>query len=334
MPTPSNKKKQNKRKFLVAEPLPPAKCLDRPSPSAAPNAVPSEPPAQPSGISFHDFITVAEFSDVMEFFRIASATSEGGNLLSIWERAFKEGQDRGYEMGESACAHKEYDKETEYAHKEYNRGYDEGFDEGLYIGMRKPILTTSAVQTDFEPTALTTSATQTDSLAALPAPTDLILEPTTDSAPAIPTHIPPNPPIDPPENIPSKSSATNAASPQLDWAEDVVVSPPMFKKSPPPRDLSILRSSISPPFSSLQRRKKRSSACGSQQKRPNHWRNFPAPEFTPKTPQCRSHAQTHQAKPATPPAVLAANDTLNWDIDPRLADLSRALTALGWIRKV
>ncbi|KAJ7900653.1 hypothetical protein B0H14DRAFT_2671366 [Mycena olivaceomarginata] len=78
----------------------------------------------------------------------------------------------------------------------------------------------------------------------------------------------------------------------------------MFPKSPPPavaRDFSGLRSGVSQPFSSLQRRHRR-------------------------TPRTLPRSQSNQNSCFRPPPAV------DWDRDPRLRDLSRALTALGWMR--
>ncbi|KAJ7886449.1 hypothetical protein B0H14DRAFT_2697503 [Mycena olivaceomarginata] len=117
----------------------------------------------------------------------------------------------------------------------------------------------------------------------------------------------------------------------------------MFPKSPPPavaRDFSGLRSGVSQPFPSLQRRHRRTPRTlpRSQSNQNSCFRRttlHPRPtknheavstprmrfmsSFTPRT------STLHVPIGKAPPAV-------DWDRDPRLRDLSRALTALGWMR--
>ena len=111
----------------------------------------------------------------------------------------------------------------------------------------------------------------------------------------------------------------------LNWADDAAELP--ISSAVPtkqPRDLSGLRSQhfSKSPFSSLQRRRPK---CN---KNRNHFINlksqyhhhhaFSSPFY---------HFQKSHYHPQSPFSV-----SLNWDQDPRLADLSTALRALGWIR--
>ncbi|KAJ7748456.1 hypothetical protein B0H14DRAFT_3604113 [Mycena olivaceomarginata] len=136
-----------------------------------------------------------------------------------------------------------------------------------------------------------------------------------------------------------------AAAPPLDWAEDAGDLPvPMFPKSPPPavaRDFSGLRSGVSQPFSSLQptppAHTENSFPALNQikirvfavlhrihdQQKITRLHLLPACVLCPPSP--RSTSTLHVPIGKAPPAV-------DWDRDPRLRDLSRALTALGWMR--
>ncbi|KAJ7875185.1 hypothetical protein B0H14DRAFT_2716684, partial [Mycena olivaceomarginata] len=131
-----------------------------------------------------------------------------------------------------------------------------------------------------------------------------------------------------------------AAVPPLDWAEDTGDLPVHPFPTPQPsaaRDFS-LRSGISQPFSSLQRRYRRTSRPLSRSQsnqnsysrrttphpRPTKNReaaSTPRMQFMPSFASRTSTLHVPIGKP--PPAV-------DWDRDPRLRDLSRALTALGW----
>jgi hypothetical protein len=109
---------------------------------------------------------------------------------------------------------------------------------------------------------------------------------------------------------------TIVASAHFNWADDTASLPTQnMPSSLPPRDLSGLRSSKSNPFSSLQHRAKR---------------------FTHHSHQCRRHhsrfnfnsfySPHHNSFKPTPP-----HSHLDWESDPQLSDLSRALKALGWV---
>jgi hypothetical protein len=99
----------------------------------------------------------------------------------------------------------------------------------------------------------------------------------------------------------------------FNWAEDAA-SLPILPTQPPPRNLSVLRSSCSAPFSSLQRRKKRFRAPFS----------LPSNHYTSSSTPFQRFSRHH------PPPVISPH--LDWSSDPRLSDLSRSLKALGWIR--
>ena len=124
----------------------------------------------------------------------------------------------------------------------------------------------------------------------------------------------------------------------LNWADDaesLPISLPILPSHPPPRDLSVLCSSSRKPFASLQRRDKRSQANFSQSFRNRQpfimprqtfsRRRFRLPHFST-TPFWPDQVQPHRTPRFSP------SSTLNWDGDPRLFELSRALNALGWVR--
>jgi hypothetical protein len=93
-----------------------------------------------------------------------------------------------------------------------------------------------------------------------------------------------------------------------------------------PRDMvSNLRSSTINPFLSLQRR------C----RRPRKLHRF----VNPRSHFCCHHtfqkSDFHSSPPLAPrhPSRLHIPPSLNWDQDPRLADLTNALRLLGWVRR-
>lgn len=113
----------------------------------------------------------------------------------------------------------------------------------------------------------------------------------------------------------------------FNWADDAAELPTLsIQPTKQSRDFSSLRSSSKKnPFSSLQRRHRQPQ---------KHYRFN---KFQPQS--CCHHAfqssSFHFAAPLSPqyPPQLPIPTFLNWDHDPRLADLSRALRVLGWVRQ-
>lgn len=126
-----------------------------------------------------------------------------------------------------------------------------------------------------------------------------------------------------------------------DAPEPPAPSPPSPSPTTFTRDFSDLRTGTSRPFASLQRRRRRAprapGPCSSSP-RTSH-----APQTIvlniydsgPKIPRAR-YAVPSLSIPTPhshPPAPTCnRNSRLDWGHDPRLRDLSRALTALGWVR--
>jgi hypothetical protein len=127
--------------------------------------------------------------------------------------------------------------------------------------------------------------------------------------------------------IPSKTAEFSQKPPEMtdlhvlehfDWADDANTLP-ISTTAPTkhPRDLSCLRSTSTHPFSSLRRK-----------------RGYPKNRWNT---QCHSHHNYHpfptwhrSSHLHTP---FRVSNSLNWDQDPRLSDLSKALKALGWFRQ-
>jgi hypothetical protein len=116
-------------------------------------------------------------------------------------------------------------------------------------------------------------------------------------------------------------------SKRFNWADEAG-SLPISTTLPqhPPRDLSGLRSTSTDPFSSLRRRhghpKRRRKT---PQQRRGYWHSYPLESFP----------ALHRSPRPNIPFRLGAFTSLDcqWDQDPRLADLSNALRALGWARR-
>jgi hypothetical protein len=137
----------------------------------------------------------------------------------------------------------------------------------------------------------------------------------------------PSPPSNTSPDIPTPPTTP------FNWADNAASLPTHFTQLPP-RDLSVLCSSSLTPFSSIQRRNKQFRPHFSQ---PFCYHiSFPIPHkafsrhyFPP------SHVSSTLFKPYptkshhTPLQSLSA---LNWEDDPRLFELSRALNVLGWVR--
>ena len=151
-----------------------------------------------------------------------------------------------------------------------------------------------------------------------------------------------------PGPTPNPTHITSPLPPMsLNWADDAmslpislppILSPPIslqiLPSHPPPHDLSILCSLFSKPFSSLQRRNKRRPHFF----QPFHNRqsfNIPHQTFShPRfPPPCFSSTSVRSAQvyPSHTPR-FSPPSALNWEGDPRLFELSRALNALGWVR--
>ena len=159
--------------------------------------------------------------------------------------------------------------------------------------------------------------------------------PTTPSTPFAPR----SPPVCPSPPQPSPKRAGSPLHTRLDWAEDAECLPttPL-----PPRDFSCLRATRAQPFRNLRQRtrRRRPPAQFSTPSRP-FARASPAPHVYPSYSQVfitRSHPTgIGPGKPvitvpfgAGAPTPAPPVPNLDWERDPRLVNLSRALRALGW----
>ena len=194
--------------------------------------------------------------------------------------------------------------------KEYNRGYNEGYSDAC----EKDYKTTSSALSALKVSTTDDASTQTTPHMS-PTPSHTSLNPT---APSLnPTAF---------ETRPATANSMEShqeikkppVSDRFSWADDASALPTSPTLPHPPRDLSCLRSTSTHPFSSLQRKRghpKNRRPRITQRLRVSHW-----PGHT--------HPWHHLSHPYTPSPVL-----LNWDQDPRLADLSKALRALGWVQQ-
>lgn len=107
--------------------------------------------------------------------------------------------------------------------------------------------------------------------------------------------------------------------PPFNWADYAFERTPPAPPAKPPRDYSILSSSVPRPFGSLQRRTKRS-----------HTR-YPPPQSFNNRHQC--HSSTFTSHRQRQYHLQIPETSLDWQADPRLSDLSIALEHLGWVRR-
>ncbi|KAJ7678191.1 hypothetical protein DFH06DRAFT_1168122 [Mycena polygramma] len=244
------------------------------------------------------------------------------SIREVWEVALRIGVKHGQRQARQTHVNttKELEQERVW-----------GFDVGWTLATEKCVLKASkqCVPGPTLPSLCTVStvATQTDPLP--------LCSPASNPTPASPS-LP----------IPESRNAIPAADNDLDteiWHEALEL-PPNDQRSPPSpltftRDFSDLRTGLAPPFASLRRRHRRATRT---------------PSSTPPNPRRSRTPQTivlkiYDTKPKTmrakypilpiptsrPPPLASTYDKaprLDWDRDPRLCDLSRALTALGWVR--
>jgi hypothetical protein len=278
-------------------------------------------------IDFETFVELADLTDILRFCDTVASTQEGRNLKLLWDRAFKAGLDqgrkeeqnlrdeayfqgkaRGIKDAEEAASRAEVDL---YRHGIVKGGIEERLKwtsagHGPHCLTPVAILSDESVQTDSPKPSVTASESCDASIQS-----------------ADPPHVDAS--IQTMEPLPSPSQSQKTSMAPLDWAEDanslpVTLPPPSLPRQP--RDLSVLHSSSSSPFSSLQHRSKRFTHYSHQpRRRHSHFNSnsFYSPRhssFNPFQPHFNTKTHSH----------------LNWESDPRLSDLSRSLKALGWIR--
>jgi hypothetical protein len=347
--SPSNKKNHGKPKIGASTP-------SRVPISAPPLDAPSPPSASATRVAFREFIELADLESIKHFLTAAASSPEGENLRRLWDRAFKEGLRVGHQL---------YVETVGKLNEVHNSGYEAGFEEGRreeqgdwiidghgeHCGHQPTVVhEDTGAQTDDDPKptpprSVTTMAVQVDAPNPIP-PHHIKKTPPTPprntaesavqtiqigtqdtSSQTSPPH--PNPVPNPTRTIPLPPAP-------LSWADDAaslpILSPPILPSNPPPRDLSILRSSSPNPFSSLQRRKNQPQARRRRERFSNPHQNFfyrhhfPSPHFS------STSFRSDRVYPRRNLHV-SPSPTLNWEDDPRLLDLSQALKALGWVRR-
>ena len=271
-------------------------------------------PTSPPSTSF-DFKTFGELlslDDILRFCDAAAAasTNEGRNLKLLWDLAFDQGLSRGLTLRDEA----------------YQRGQSESVKEAKEAASCAEIdlcLATEKGRTD-ERSEWTSAGHGPHCISPTAVLSDKIIQ--TDLVPLITTTCDAS--VQSPDPLPLAVPPQVTTLPRFNWAEDTASLPIQVFPCPPPslprqpRDLSVLRSSSSSPFSSLQHRSKRFIHHSCQSRRYHSRLNFNS--FNP--PHYNSF------KPFQPHFQSKTHSHLNWESDPRLSDLSRSLRALGWIR--
>ncbi|KAJ7119094.1 hypothetical protein C8R44DRAFT_790003 [Mycena epipterygia] len=198
-------------------------------------------------------------------------------------------------------------------------GYREGYKKGKDVGLEEGRKLAQTAEASPAPPLFCSAASQTD------------IEPDAAAAPDV--ILPSTPPL----LALSMTPVPTTPDGPLDWANDAEVLPfhprsPSPSPSPPPaRDFSALSTGTLHPFRSLQHRRRRSS-------RAPHPRSSTAHQSHQQTVVLHiydSRSKVHHPSTrdqATPVPVSSARPPLDWDRDPHLCHLGRALTALGWIK--
>ncbi|KAJ7116667.1 hypothetical protein C8R44DRAFT_793038 [Mycena epipterygia] len=185
--------------------------------------------------------------------------------------------------------------------------------------------------------SVSTVATQTDPVT--------LHSPASDSTPTLSSPPPSHPVTDPPPSADNDGSDLDVevwhVAPERLPADS---SPPSPSPATFPRDFSDLRTGTSRPFASLQRRRKRVPRTPGSRSSPPRRSRAPQTIVLNIYDSRPKKLRARYADPPDPPLSIPAsysyppappNDKdprLDWVHDPRLRDLSRALTALGWVR--
>jgi hypothetical protein len=295
--------------------------------------MPAPPPSPPS------YKPITDDTSIERLVGLAKDSPPDSALGIVWRYAFEEGKRIGYSEGAQMVNGMDI---NEVLKTGFEKGNESGIEMGIEIGQDREkrawgaaghsttCITVArpprgiAVQTDEPPPhPMTTAAVQVNTLKP---PPSLHVAVQADIPWTIPLAI---------QDVSSQRSPPPSTA--LNWADDAA-SLPILSIRPPPRDLSALRSKKRNPFGSLQRRPKQSRTQTSHRFRqkipfsqPSHFHYQPPPCPPSLFPKRRILLQASKNEPfvSSPSSCTSA---LDWDQDPRLSDLSRALKALGWFR--
>jgi len=348
MPLSTKKRTATTKQQEATRAAPSSNSPAMPTLAPAPLPTPSIPatPASPAPASSSpSYKPITDDVSIERLVSLAKDSPPDSALGIVWRYAFEEGKRIGYSEGAQMVDGIDI---NEVLKTGFEKGNESGIETGIEIGRDREkrawgaaghsttCITVArpprgvAIQTDEPPPRpmMTTAAVQVD----IPKP-----------PPSLHVAVQADIPWTIPLGIQDTSSQTSPPpSTSLNWADDAA-SLPILSIRPPPRDLSALRSMKRNPFGSLQRRSKpfrsRVSSCFHQDipfSRTPHSRYrpqplcssslFPKPHVSPQV----SKKEPFISSKVTPPSSRIS--VLDWDQDPRLSDLSRALKALGWIR--
>jgi hypothetical protein len=326
----------------------------------------------PTQITFHDFIKLADIDTINTFLTATTFTSESENIKLLWERAYEEGYENGRNVALPVLHRVRTKLEEKFEHG-VKRGMDLGREEGYNIakGAFDKMVTkmkardtskvdTSDASTQIDSTTSTNTVSTQTYIHVAPLPFFTSISSQTDPNP---THL--NVKNVSPVFMDTSQFSTTAAdkinpiatattistqkmhpmlanstqfhpladtpvfspkeplSSHFNWADDARTLPILstFTQRPslPPHDLSGLRSQSTNPFLSLKRRRWHPQNLDHKYFQPRFNSSFCFP-----TPQWQPPCHLSQR----PYAV-----SLDWDQDPHLADLSKALRTLGWVQR-
>lgn len=285
--------------------------------------------------SISAFFTHADTIHVQDFLSHLQLQPVESGLKGLWDRAFAEGHAQGREQGIREGEEHVNDLAITDILKI-------GFEKGNVLGIAAereiwetaghsnqclcvspPTTVNFSIQTDSPSTTVVNASIQTVSpqpTTATPPYTVASVQATSPLLSPLPT-LAPDIPLDMPEPA------------HCDWADDPPpASVPLFpapREHPSPRDFSGLRSSSDNPFASIRHRTKRSAQSSTTSSRQALYRHpFRRARRIRNSP--RHYAPQSTALHAM---LIPPSNELNWDADPRLNDLSRALLSLGWVRR-
>ncbi|KAJ7265618.1 hypothetical protein C8J57DRAFT_1620606 [Mycena rebaudengoi] len=123
------------------------------------------------------------------------------------------------------------------------------------------------------------------------------------------------------------------------WADDassllIYLTPSTPSPAPPSRDFSALSTGNPNLFSSLQRRLTRSSRPHFRQSCRRHFKKLDTKVYLIQSPPPTSYRSAPRLPPPSSTHFTSVKipTQLDWDHNPHLRNLGRALTALGWVR--
>ncbi|KIM43451.1 hypothetical protein M413DRAFT_443388 [Hebeloma cylindrosporum] len=304
--------------------------------------VPQDPPSSSPmpTLASSSYKPLTDSISIERLIGLARDSPQDSELGIVWQHALEEGRKAGYAEGAKMVDGMQVSDVLKI-------GFEKGQVRGIVQERELWEMaghSTSCFVTATSSTTTADTGTQVDRVTSLPPCTDTLVQTISTGIQTSPRSL---------VNADSHTSVITEPVPQvsrLDWAEDATSLPiapllptPSVPRQHAPRDFSSLCSSRPNPFGSLQRRSKQSRPPVSSRfpwtipfTRTLHPRYRPPPLCPPSSfPKPRVPAEASKKEPVIFSNLTPASShisALDWDQDPRLSDLSRALKALGWIR--